>query len=489
MKSNKANDWKVKLRKHKTDFLLKNIEVNGILSQLNSNISFICGLNGVKKTYLLKKISNIVSDYRYKFQIPFSLDVKIMCSINDKEFTLPNDLDNLYLAYIENIDIYFVDSYSILTLQKFLVQDNVDDFFLSNEVIHSNTKDVEEISFLSGKKYNRFDCVNILDYSTDDSINLSNNDENEEVDKIILPMYLLKVNCDGEDYYSFNMGSGEICLLYYYFLLKNIKNDSILIIDEPETFISVDSQIKLIDLFIKFAVKKNIKFLISTHSPFIINSMDSDMILCQYIDEKSIKIINVDDIKYSMTQYLGMKSLQFKKYLLLVEDINAKIFLELILNKYFKDKIFSFEINICSGWSNIANALVYNDIKNSYHRIGVFDGDMSENTELKNKLKHDNFVFLPCNNIELYFKDNIINSKKEFDRFVKQFNIDYKHCELLKQKYMTDEIHDYYSNICRELNLKNDLVIEYIFKLCEEYDKISIEAFVSSLKKNLLNNE
>lgn len=58
-----------------------------------------------------------------------------------------------------------------------------------------------------------------------------------------MPFPFFQVKIDGIEYDTRSMGSGEHFLLYLFWCIKSADKDTLLIIEEPETYISIFSQI------------------------------------------------------------------------------------------------------------------------------------------------------------------------------------------------------------------------------------------------------
>ena len=80
------------------------------------------------------------------------------------------------------------------------------------------------------------------------------------------------------------LSSGENSLLYIFFiLLANIRLDSLLLFDEPETHLHPNAITQLMTAFYKLLEKYDSYAIITTHSPLIVREIKSD---CVYVMEK-----------------------------------------------------------------------------------------------------------------------------------------------------------------------------------------------------------
>ncbi|MEW9095380.1 MAG: AAA family ATPase [Clostridiaceae bacterium] len=74
------------------------------------------------------------------------------------------------------------------------------------------------------------------------------------------------------------MGIEEHFLFYLYWTFSRIDKDSVILIEEPETFISISSQQCLMNHIAYKASEMGLAIVITTHSPFIIKQVKREHI-------------------------------------------------------------------------------------------------------------------------------------------------------------------------------------------------------------------
>ena len=94
---------------------------------------------------------------------------------------------------------------------------------------------------------------------------------------------LLCENCygyiiDGQ-YSDFACGAGEISIIRMLDLIYNAPPNTLIIIDEPEVAIHPSVQYKLLKIFMELVLSKNMQFIFTTHSYFILKYLNPDSIL------------------------------------------------------------------------------------------------------------------------------------------------------------------------------------------------------------------
>jgi hypothetical protein len=110
---------------------------------------------------------------------------------------------------------------------------------------------LEELAYLVGRNYEKIEVFEIPDYG----------------DHEITPYFRAKT-VDGA-YGAEDMGLGELALLFIYWTLLHIPEESILFLEEPESFIAPRSQRALIDLIAMYALDRRLFVMLTSHSGLI----------------------------------------------------------------------------------------------------------------------------------------------------------------------------------------------------------------------------
>jgi ABC-type iron transport system FetAB ATPase subunit len=80
-----------------------------------------------------------------------------------------------------------------------------------------------------------------------------------------------EVDCNGVKYYSHDMGLGEFAIFHLIWLLEYVPRNSLVLIEEPEAFISPRSQVAVADVIAKFTDEKRLFTVFTTHSPQVLS--------------------------------------------------------------------------------------------------------------------------------------------------------------------------------------------------------------------------
>lgn len=147
--------------------------------------------------------------------------------------------------------------------------------------------------------------------------------------------YLIRYERSGRaNYYSeINFSLGELCVLKLVLTLLNLKNNSLVLIDELELALHPRAQIKLFEYLQKFIANKQITILFSTHSVSLIKSAPRAQIL--YLDRVGN---NVQTLRGCYPTFvLGQLAAEEESApdnVIFVEDFIARTCVESLLGEY-----------------------------------------------------------------------------------------------------------------------------------------------------------
>jgi len=114
-----------------------------------------------------------------------------------------------------------------------------------------------------------------------------------------------KLNKEGKSLpmYLSSSSVNQLTLLFLYFQYWAKDSGNFLMIDEPEENLHPENQFKLVDILIQFALKKDNRVLITTHSPLMAEILNNYMYLSRL---KEFKDIDLDEIfEYEDLHYLN----------------------------------------------------------------------------------------------------------------------------------------------------------------------------------------
>ncbi len=209
----------------------------------------------------------------------------------------------------------FIDpSRSALSLVSFFSSEqNLEEWKKSVSPIEFSGKELETISQLVGKK--------------SDSLKIYELDEVEGVNEYPLPYFEVVVN--QKQYGTPTMGLGELVLLYVYWRLYRINSKTIVLLEEPDTYVSYSSQEELFNILARFSDEKNLWVILTTHSTAIASKVPPQHMTLLYRHKGETVLLQNPQLH----QILAMLGLPEKRDgLLLVEDDKSEELLKAIIS-------------------------------------------------------------------------------------------------------------------------------------------------------------
>ena len=367
MREAAVTDYWRRARKRKYKNELIRIDFNGLnnIPALNipNGILAICGLNGAGKSTILSAIKAVIGWplSRLDNQRIAGNTVSGAATCGETTINCSNQDDKHLTDQGWNLsNIAFIDYSTSTDAQLFFIkQDNLEELLEQYEESELNPRELSEINYLVGKNYTSCSVIELTDL--------------DEADATI-PYFKVEVN--DTTYTSQNMGTGEHFLFFLFWKLRELEEDSLLILEEPETFISVPSQVYVINHLGKKMAEHGLKVILTTHSPYILENIQDENIRIVSRMGNNVSIIR-PDTHTSAESILGIQERKVGTYF--VEDRVAADYLSAILEDKNPALLKRYFIDWTGGESNITDRLNFpKSDKISYKFIGVYDGDMKE---------------------------------------------------------------------------------------------------------------
>lgn len=184
-------------------------------------------------------------------------------------------------------------------------------------------------------------------------------------------------------------GSGETAIVILVHKIYNAPDESLILLDEPETSLHSGAQKRLILFLLEQCIKKKHQIVVSTHSPFLIENMpDTSIKVFSTLSSNGKFVINSNRNYKEAFHELEIENTT--KKIILVEDKTAKIILDKTLEKLGKAIQDLFEIKYLPGGAKDINQRL-TTIMEVYNTYVFFDGDE------KKKAKHIDLNTIPPN--------------------------------------------------------------------------------------------
>lgn len=473
MKQAAINDlWRRVSVRDKFQFKLTNIQLNGFISfkdiniDINSSITAICGKNGIGKSSLLKLLLKVINAY----------DGDLKCFRAD-DYTGIN-LSAIYrgspISYVASGSNKFINSeyfdasaLSIRIINEINSDPEKNGWFNTSTQSILDADDIYFIKKVTGKQYKEINIHEISDI----------------IDDLTFPYFEVKLN--DLAYSSENMGQGEHKILVTIWKLITAEQNSIIFLEEPESFICPASQKRFMDFLAYASCKKSLHIILATHSEHITNSISLNSVLVlnkignKFFLDKSI-------CEYAYFNALGLTTEKNNVYL--VEDAFAKLFLERILKRNAVDLYASSLIHVLGGESNICEITKhYKGNHDGLNFIAIYDADQSHIAD--DGSRHIRKAFLPSLSNFSPEKEVITASYHCIDRLSLILQVTTEELqELISEIATIEDEHDFFIELNKKIphielsQIKNSFIDVWI-----EKNQEIIEIFIFELKN--INND
>ncbi|MDB5055556.1 MAG: hypothetical protein JWM44_3606 [Bacilli bacterium] len=466
MRSAKAKDYWKETFLRNYDYTINNINLNGVGGinkvEFNNGIFAICGLNGAGKSTIISSLKDILG-----LKTNHQDTKKVNGIILDAEMinkgialSVSNKGNSRFLDLIDNKEvIYYLDYKQSIDILEYLEQDNLDELLEQFDESLYTSEMLIDINYIVGKEYDEIKVIEV-----------------EDGEKTI-PYF--KVRIHDLEYDSLAMGIGEHILFYIYWVFNRIKESGIVLIEEPETFISINSQNKLMDFVAKKSSKVGITVIVATHSPYIIKSIKKENVCIVSRYSKYVSVIKPSIEKDSLFT-LGLEIP--KRGCIFVEDNVSELFLKTLISKNCDHILREYNIEKVNGESAITERLRFpSSEKFTFKIIGIYDGDMKNNIDkTRDKINWD-YCFLPTTDaVEIVYKTCL---KQNLAKFVELTRISEDKIVHVLSMIDGDDHHDWLLNFSRLLGMDVMLVIEKLYEIWEEDEtnRSDLDSFIQIL--------
>jgi predicted ATPase len=316
-------------------------------------------------------------------------------------------------------------------------------------------KEVANLSSVLRKQYEHIKIYEIEDYDDED------------------PMPFVLAREYGRDYDIRTMSLGEISVFVMYWRLTRVTRNSIVLLEEPETFLSPVSQGALLDYFAMNCVKKQLSIVLTTHSPQMFARLYPPQIKFVYRAAQGAMVAGEHSYN-EMRKAVGIEPI-FDR-ILLVEDRMAREFTLSILKKLDRSILLRTEVVDVGGYAQITRISGALPERITFFRaVGVYDGDV-EGTVVDPR-PH---IFLPGGAIEVAFRGlfdtNLESLAARLGREAEQLAV------VIAELSGADH-HDWFEDLGKRLNTTYSEMMHVCFdEWCALPDnKVAAEQFLSRL--------
>lgn len=437
----------------------------------SGGITAICGANGVGKTTLLKAVERILnsdgtSSENGRFLKLGEVDLTGDLKAGADQITRTVSITQERIAFDPQeikIECNWVDA-SIQApsiIELFSNMDNIPELLEGEGESDADVDEIGILSYIVNKRYSSCKTYEI-----------------ELAEKGIVPYF--KVIYEGVEYGSEQMGLGEKAAHYIYWNLKRVPKNSILLIEEPETYLAPRSQEALLDVLAKISHNKKVWVILTTHSPGILKSIPPKHVRFLSQGESNIEVIEPK----ATSDYLQSLGISTKKSgVIFVEDRAARVFSKYWLGKYSPYLLQEYDIIDISGVDNIVQQLKDFPSGIKWFKIfGLFDGD--QRTKIKDKFNWK-YSFLPgVEPVEKQFIQLARDNRVEFSSLLR---IDLTQLNIALAILEGKDHHDWLIELPDLIGLSYEQLIATLFDLgmTDEKFKTDTEDAYKQLFENL----
>lgn len=475
MRSAKVQDYwrKAHKRKYKNSILTLDLKGLNNLSEieLSEGVVAFCGLNGAGKSTIISAIKDIVGlsltsqDIRrvnsHKIAGTAAFDGNVVSCTNCEQ-------ERFFDKGMDKSSVKYMDCMLSTLVQSFMIEQTNFEELLDQYDEYEVTKDeLEDINYLIGKSYSYCSIREI-----------------EDVDGSDLPFPFFQVEVDGIKYDTRSMGSGEHFLLYLFWCIKSTDKDTLLIIEEPETYISIFSQTHFADYIGKILAEDGVKVILTTHSPYILRNIKNENIRIVSGVGNNVSII-MPDSDITVEGALGISQNCLGTFF--VEDRVAADFLTVILEDKAPWILKQYTIDIVDGESAISERLKFPKSNNiHYSFVGIYDGDMRDSLSNKDELNWG-YCFLPGKNAaEENFRE-CIRIPQKLEKLCAVLGKDQQKVIAFLATIEGLDCHDWFLEFRKHLSVEGRVLVNAFYSTVMNEDP-SIEEFVSELQKVIETN-
>ncbi|CAN7617834.1 ATP-dependent nuclease [Acidovorax delafieldii] len=481
MRAAKSNDiWRVLFRRQDRKLLSLNIQYTNVVELGSGSLSFshpinlICGENGVGKSAAIWTLVKGLGldgnlDGSHKISRPKAESGTVnqaTLKIRSNEATPPAEKICTFRDLIDTgappavlIDPGLQVPHLLTTLRK---DANLLDLLEGVQPITIAGIELQQIRELAGKDYGVIQIYEIEDYA----------------ELPVFPYFV--VNYGGHEYDSLKMGLGEFSLLYMYWKMRGLPPETLILLEEPESFAAPRSQRALIDYIASISNEKGHFFIISSHSGVIAERIPNDAIqLCARNGQQVTFTSNpaphmlVDRIAF----YLR------RRFAALVEDHAAKAFCRALAEHLDPRVAADLDIFIAGSNGEIGTALktINPDSNERLLLIGVYDGD--QRNSLPNDLKWPAICLPGASNPDHTFRELVQNTDKNLIAQGLGIPLDLL-INALSGLEGTDN-HDWTNRLCQAIDISLSQLFRKLAPMWVAANERSAKVFQMELRRSL----
>jgi len=374
-----SHHWANLRARNSHDAIVRTVTVSGIPGLANTTFNFgsaltgLYGANGVGKTILLRAIwaalswddSSLRPEIRKRIhqgKVSVQLDLKGASTPACLDLT---DLDNIRWQKVNVSSVYIDTSIEAPMLQRFYYSiGELEELLGAYSSVEFRQGETRLLSELLRKNYKKIELIEVDEF--DDS------DFEAGYGWPAIPFFRLE---DEHRKYDIRSASlGEVAGLLIYWQLRRAERGSLILLEEPESFLSEISQAALVNLMAVFADRSSFSIIFTSHSSRMLAPLaEGEMRFMKSSAAGSLASdsMTLDDVR----RHFGL--IPADSRVVLVEDEGAKKYLEEVVSSVRPSLLAQVQIvaGTGEGWVTDARHHTPREIR-GLRCVGVYDGDM-----------------------------------------------------------------------------------------------------------------
>ena len=350
--------------------------IGSIEIPLGRGVTAITGLNGAGKSTLLHAIWLCLSDSASLTKM--ALDTRLTDGAAVLKCNLDGDSYEIEYAFSTKerqlrgesckgtpptLEVVLIDTAELIpNLQRFVRQQkNMDDFI---EQVDSYTLSPDELDiarYVSGRNYASVDVY---------EAELGFDERGAES-----PYF--RVAKGPHSYGSEHLGLGELSGLFLYWTINRLPPKSVLLIDEPESFLAAHSQCAISDLIAFATSERTVACVMTSHSNDVTSQVPASRRIITMMNTKGLSFTTAEESPHHLSA-IGIRS--GIRLIVVVEDAAACHFVRELISQGAPALRNSIETCWAKGASDVTSLL--NGLPKAFKHlsvkfVGVLDGDQS----------------------------------------------------------------------------------------------------------------
>ena len=351
----KAEDWRLRLIRVAVEDV---INVGTVEIPVTLPLTVLCGPNGVGKSTLIKALfaTSQTGEIDGKAE-PLLRQGKslITGTFADSDFEIERALAAEGVGTEVFAASYIETSKEPKSYQThFRTFESVDEIVNGLAKVQLTDRELEELGFLLGKDYRSID---VYAYGEDEN----------------WPFF--EVSRGDDRYDTRTMGAGELACFHLWWRLKFADRNSLLLIEEPETYVSPYAQRAFAAVLMRFLCRSKCAAIVVSHSASFIQAVPLQSVVFVTKLGQNMEVVPRPPVEF--LKKIGM-SLVIDT-ICCVEDNRGYDFLRAILYEFAYDLMQTTSIYVCGSESEVAKSVTgATSLPDCPRLFAVFDGDMRD---------------------------------------------------------------------------------------------------------------